>query len=134
MFVFVLVLSLFGLLCVMLNLDGLHFDRRALAVAGVSVSLLSLVMAWLGSILYPASFSADGIYGHSFWGRRRFVRWQGIAVARRYRLFNLHWLRIYTSDYSKIIWLALFQSHMAEFREEIHRLAPAGNPVLKHLQ
>jgi hypothetical protein len=135
-FVFVLVLSLFGLFCIILTLtlDGLHLGRRALAVAGVSVSVSSLVMAGLVSILYPASFSAEGLYGRSFWGRRRFVRWQEIAVARSFRLLNLRWLRIYTTDYSRVIWLALFQSHEAEFRQEIQRLAPAGSPIFKHLQ
>jgi len=134
MFVCVSVMGIFGLFCVVLILDGPHFDRHALAVASASVPVSSLVLSWLLSILYPASFSADGIYGHSFWGRRRFIRWQDVATARRFRLLNLRWLRIYTTGDSKVTWLALFQSHKADFRQEIQRLAPADSPVLNHIR
>jgi hypothetical protein len=134
LFVCILVLSMLGLFGVVLSFDGLHFDRLALAVASMSVLTLAPLMAWLSSVVYPASFSADGIYGHSFWGRRRFVRWQDVAVARTFRLLNLRWLRIYTTDYSKVIWLALFPANKVEFLKEIHRLAPSKSPIFKHLE
>lgn len=134
LFVCVLVLGLLGLCSVVLMLDGMQFDQRALAFASASVLVCSLVGAWLLSRQFPAAFSADGIYGHSFWGRRRFVRWQGIAAAQPFRLLNLRWLRIYRIDYSEVIWLALFQSHKAEFEREMRRLAPAGSAIFKRWQ
>lgn len=134
LFVCAFVLGTFGGFCVVLMLDGWPFERLGLVVASASVPVAALVMAWVVSIFYPASFSAEGIYGHSFWGRQRFVRWQGIAAARPFRLLNLRWLRIYRSDYSEVIWLALFQSHKAEFQQEMRRLAPAGSPIFKRWQ
>ena len=134
MFVCVLGMGIFGLFCVVLILDGLHFDRHALAVASASIPVSSLVLSWLLTILFPASFSAEGIYGHSFWGRRRFVHWRDVVAARPLRLLNLRWLRIYTTVDSKVTWLALFQSHKAEFRQEMQRLAPADSPVLNHIR
>jgi hypothetical protein len=131
--VFLLMVALPGLFCVVLVVDGLKFDRHALAGASVFVPVLSAVMAWLLSALYPASFSADGIYGHSFWGIRRYIHWRDIADARTFRLLNLAWLRIYTVD-NRVTWLALFQSDKAKFRQEVQRLAPAGSPVLNHIR
>ena len=133
LFVFLLIVALPGLFCLVLVLDGLKFDRHALAAASVFVVVFSAMMAWLLSILYPASFSADGIYGHSFWGIRRFIQWRDIADAKTCRLLNLLWLRIYTTD-NRVTWLALFQSHKPEFQQEIQRLAPTGSSVLNHLR
>ncbi len=133
MFLFILVLGLLGFFCVVLILEGLGFDRHALAAGSASVPVSSLVLAWLLSILYPASFSAEGVYGHSFWGRRRFVRWQDVVAVRAFSLLNLRWLRIYATGESQVTWLALFQSHKSEFREEIQRLAPPDSLVFNHL-
>jgi len=132
MFAVILVAVLSGVLCVVL-IRRLYFHRQTLAGASVVVLVYSLGAAWLLSVLYPAGFSSDGIYSHSFWGIRRFARQQDITDARTFKLLNLPCLRIYTTD-RKITWLPLFQSHRSESRQEIQRLAPAGSPVLNHLQ
>jgi len=133
LFAFLLIVALPGLFCVVLALDGLKFDRHALTGASVVVLVLSAVMAGLLSLFYPASFSSDGIYGHSFWGIRRFILWRDITDAKTFRLLNLPWLRIYTAD-NRVTWLALFQSCRTEFQQEIQKLAPIGSPVLNHLR
>ena len=118
----------------MLLLAGWPFGRLALAITSATVPVVALVLAWGWSHFYPVSFSAEGISGHSFWGRRRFVGWQGIAAAHPFRFLNLRWLRVYRSDYSEVIWLALFQSHKAEFEREMRRLAPAGSAIFRRWQ
>lgn len=133
MFACVLVMALFGFFGAVLVLRRVPFDRRALAVATASLPASSLLLTWLLSILCPASFSAAGIYGHSFWGNRRFVRWDDISEVRKFRFFNLPWLRIRARSDGKVTWLALFQSRPVEFQTEIQRLAPAGSLVLKYL-
>jgi hypothetical protein len=133
LFLFVLVGSILGIACLFLIDHRRHFDLHALLRATVALLVLSLLWACLLHIFFPASFTADGIYGHSFWGPRRFVRWQDIKEARTFRSFNLNWLRIYATD-NTVTWLALFQSHQTAFREEIQRLAPVGNPILNHLR
>ena len=132
LFVFVFVVAIVGVWCAILAKDGSHFDRHAAAVASGFEVVFSLVAAWMLSLCFPDAFSREGIYGHSFWGRRRFVSWQEVAAARTLRLLNLRYLRVYAAD-GKVTWLALFQSEGADFRQEIRRFAPPESPVLKCL-
>jgi len=131
MFIFIFAFGVTGLLCYVLTEDGWHFDRHALVSAIGFQIIFSLVMSWMLSRSFPDAFSLDGIYGHSSWGQRRFVGWRDVTEARTLRLLNLRWLRVYAVD-GKVTWLALFQSRDAEFRQEIRRLAPPDNPVLKY--
>jgi hypothetical protein len=131
-FVFVFGIGVVGLLSYVLATEGWHFDWHALAFAVGFQVVFSVVLSWMLSTLFPDAFSADGIYGHSFWGRQRFVIWRDVTDARTFRLLHLRWLRVYALD-GKVTWLALFQSRGDEFRQEIRRLAPADNPVLRCL-
>jgi hypothetical protein len=132
MFFCTIVASLPGFLCVVLILSRVSFDRRGILSGSASIPVTSFLLTSLLSIYYRAGISAEGIYGHSVWGTRRFIAWQEIAGARTFRLLNLRWLRIYGRD-GKVTWLALFQSRPAEFEREIRRLAPDGSPVLRFL-
>ena len=132
---FIFVAGMILVLICNLITDGLHFDRQRLAFwsgFGLVALVFSIGYSWMLSLLFPDAFSADGIYGHSFWGRRRFVRWQDISSAQTFRLGNLRWIRVYATD-GNITWLALFQSRDIEFRHEIKRLAPPSSPVLNCL-
>jgi hypothetical protein len=130
---FLLLVALSGLFCIVLILDGLKFDRHALLIAVIFVTICSLAGALFLSFFSTAGFSSDGVYGHSFWGVRRFASWRDIEDARPFRLLNLPWLRVYTVD-KRVTWLALFQSREPEFRQEIQRLAPVSSPILNHLR
>ncbi len=121
-----------GILCCILIKKESHMDVRAAALAIVAISPLSFVFSLLISVGFPAGFSADGIHGHSAMGVPLFVSWSGIKDARVFYLLNLKWLRVYSTD-GRVIWLALFQSRPAEFREEIRRFAPPNSPVLRFL-
>jgi hypothetical protein len=119
--------------CLILIQDGLKTDARALIHAIIFVLFFSFVVGWITSKVFPAWFSADGIYGHSFWGVRRFVRWQDIASVRRFTLLKLPWIRIYSSIDGQVTWLPLFQSRPAEFQQIIKEFAPLNSPILIHL-
>jgi hypothetical protein len=82
---------------------------------------------------FPVALCSEGLYGHSVWGVRRFIRWQDVAAVNRFRIINLRWLRIYSRVDKEVVWLAMFQSRPIEFHDEIRRLAPKGNPLLNHL-
>lgn len=114
--------------------DGLSIDWSAFTIGAVA----SLPNAFVGAMalwyFFPAAFSVDGIYGHSFWGVRRFIRWSDIVETRTFWLINLRYLRLYSKVDRSVTWVALFQSHKAEFRNEIVKLAPPQNPILKHLE
>jgi hypothetical protein len=133
--VFMFVGSMLIVLTLIVMRDGFHFDRRALAALAIATGallVLSILDSWILSLAFTAAFSSEGIYGHSVWGWRRFVRWQDISSVRTFRLANLRWLRVFAAD-GKVTWVALFQSKNADFREEIRRLAPPGHAVLNHI-
>ena len=132
MAIFIYVGGMVILLILIVIHDGFHFDQRALAfTAGVSL-VSSIIYSWVLSFVLPTAFSSDGIYGHSFWGRRRFVRWQDISSVRTFRAVNLRWLRVYATD-GRVTWFPLFQSRGPEFRQEIRRLAPSSNAILNYV-
>jgi hypothetical protein len=112
--------------------DGFDFDGQALAFGCGCGAIYSFVGSWVWSHLSHDAYSAEGVYGHSPWGRRRSVRWQDISSARQFWLLNLRLLRVYATD-GKITLLGLFPAQAAEFRKEIRRLAPHASPILNHL-
>jgi hypothetical protein len=133
MAVLICVTALIIVICTDIDLKtySFNFYRELLAVgAGIATSF---ACSGLFSLLYPAAFSADGIYGHSFWGFRRFFRWQNVAKTRTFSIFNLPWLRVFDAD-GRVLWLPLFQRNRKDFREEIQKFVPPGNPVLKFLE
>jgi hypothetical protein len=102
-------------------------------IEGVTLIASSFAGSWLLSRCCPSAYSADGIYGHSFWGFRRFVRWQNVTKTRTFPMLNLPWLRVFDAD-GKVLWLPLFQRNRKDFREEIQKFAPPDNPVLKFME
>lgn len=115
-------------------LDGfagtLHHWRLLL---GISL-FLSLPFSFVYSLALavlspPVAFSNDGIYAFSFSGKKRFLRWENILQIRRFRLFNLAYLRIYSKVNKDILWIPLFQSRPVEFLHEIGKFAPGDSPI-----
>ncbi len=135
-----MVLSVVGCVCgtVYLILHGRGFHPlpqqflKGIRFVFIQTLIISFVMAWLVALFYRVGLSPGGIYGHSFWGQRRFIGWLEIKAARTIQIGNLPCVRIYGDD-GKVVWLLLFQSRTVEFREEIRRLAPPDSPILKCL-
>jgi hypothetical protein len=134
MFLFIFFACWFGLLGLILINHGLDVHPPAVAIASAFLVLYSLAVASMVSLLFPAAFSADGVFAHSSWGMRRFVSWKEITAARPFRVLNLRWLRLYTTRSRKVTWLPLFQAHKTEFQQEIQRFAPPGSPLLSQLR
>jgi hypothetical protein len=118
--------------CLIVVRYGRLVDGRALTVASGYGLIFSFVWSWLMALFLPVGFSAEGIHGYSFWGRRRFVAWPAVTKARTFGLLNLKYLRIYGAD-GRVTWLPLFPSKRAEFQQEIRKFAPVGNPVLDYI-
>ncbi len=121
----------FGFILISRGLDG--FSTQGMAVSAIGVVPSSLFFSWLMSLLYPVHVSEEGLRGHSVWGGRMFCAWQDITEARKFRLINLRWLRIYSAKDRKVMWLPLFQSHEREFFEAIAQFAPADSPILTRI-
>jgi hypothetical protein len=132
--IFIFVFGLGLLLCFLMIQYGFNLDWHFLLKLSVFFAIpFSLVWASGISFFCPAAFSSNGIYAHSFWGKRRFIAWKDIGSIRKFVLFNLPWLRIYSSIDGTVTWLPLFQSHPTEFRQTIKELAPPNNPILASL-
>jgi hypothetical protein len=119
--------------CVLLIAHKAAAFERALPASIVAGLVVQLLGTWLAWQFFPVVLSKEGLHGHSVWGVRRFMRWQDIAAARPFRVFNLLWLRLYSKDGKDVIWLAMFQSRPAQFKDEVRKLASPDNPLLKHL-
>jgi hypothetical protein len=109
---------------------ALRFSPRA-AIWGLT---FSFVMALLFHWSFPTRISAEGLSAHSIYGFRRFISWENISDARPFRLFNLRWVRLYSSFDGKVTWMALFQSNFELFNAEIRKFAPSHSPVLKFVK
>ena len=96
--------------------------------------LYALVFTLAISFLFPSFICASGIYGHSFLGGRRHLGWAGIVQVKKARVANLVYLRLYDKEGRAVMWLPLFQSPGAAFRNEIRKFAPPGHPILSHVK
>ena len=130
MSVFIAIFGMLGVCCIIVIKDGFHFDFHALAIVSLFAIIFSIGWSWMVSLLFRAAFSADGIYGHSFWGFRRFVCWRDIVRVHPFRMANLSWLRVHGTD-GRVTWLALFQVRRSDFCQEIRKFAPPDSPALK---
>jgi hypothetical protein len=128
-FIFVLGVVLAG--CLDMVNGGVADIGPALVFEIVVAIPLSFLFSWLISVYFPVSFSQEGIHAYSFWGLPRFIRWQDIATVRKFNLFNLTWLRLYSSTDRNVTWLSVFQSRPVEFQNEIRKFAPSNNPLLR---
>jgi hypothetical protein len=116
---------------------GFHIDWMFI----VKIILLSIlpmlafafIWALMMNLLYPSYVSSSGIYGHSILGARRYLNWTDMVQARKFRLGNSVYLRLYDNTGRAVIWLPLFQSPLVEFRNEIRKFAPPNSPILDHL-
>lgn len=89
---------------------------------------------WLISLCFTMELTSEGVFGHSFWGIRRFIGWQDIGTVRPFHFLNLRFLRLYPPGGTCPTWIALFQAHKTEFVQELQRLLPPDSPVRNYLR
>ena len=131
-FLFIAGLGLSLYFCVMPMMFGVP-DVTIMLIGAAGGALAGFLYAWIISVCFTVKFGSNGVYGHSFWGVRRFIAWQEIAEIRPFRLLNLRFLRLYRSDRTGPTWIPLFLASRSEWVEEVRRLAPSENPILEHL-
>jgi heme/copper-type cytochrome/quinol oxidase subunit 4 len=129
LFVFALAISQLALFCFVFATSGLRSNWLVVALGSFVIALLSLGAAWLLSYLMPDVVVSEGVYGHSTWGRRRFARWEDIALVEVYRLFQLSYLRLHSKSDEKVTWIGLFHEGADEFLHEIKKMAPHDCPI-----
>src|SRR5438093_1557027 len=93
--------------CMMLLEFGLQ-DISGLFIGAAGGALAGFLYTWGITLCFTLKLAPEGVYGHSFWGVRRFIRWQDIGEVRPFRLLNLRYLRLYGAGKSSPTWIALF--------------------------
>jgi hypothetical protein len=73
----------------------------------------------------------DGIWGSTFWGRRRFVRWDQIRSIRRYYVFPMGQVHVRMLDKSPALWLPTHVKRQSNLADDLRNFAPAGNPLVE---
>ena len=122
-----------GVLLVFID-EGLKVDVSDLAIGIAGGVVAVVVQSFLACRRYTIELSEAGIRAYSFWGKRRFIKWQEIEAVRPFTLLNLRYLRLYGPQPSKPLWLAIFIPNPSAFRDAITRLAPINCPVLDHIK
>jgi len=121
--------------CLTIRLEGWRgLDLKSLFEGAVAIELAGLAFAWVISVCFPNKLGPSGVDGHSFWGVRRFIRWQDIQRASPFRYLGFKFLRLYPGGGRGATWIAFSQARQKEFEEEIRKLAPLESPIRAFLK
>ncbi len=82
---------------------------------------------------YPTQLSAERVFGYSFWGRPRSLRWQEMAEVKPFRFFTIRFLRLYPCNGTAPTWIVMTLADRAGFETEVYRLAPPDSPIRSYL-
>ncbi|HVK16922.1 MAG TPA: hypothetical protein VM533_08225 [Fimbriiglobus sp.] len=100
----------------------------AKAVAVTMALVLSLVIyvttwqVWVGP---------DTLCGSNAWGWFVTVSWGSVHAVRPFNLLTLPYLRVYSDETRRVIWLPLFLVDYARFAELVAEYAGADHPVTR---
>lgn len=108
-----------------------RFAWSSFAIACGSGIVLSFLLAWLLSLMYPTKLDSEGVHGYSFLGLRSFVLWTDIESVRGFRLLNLKYIKLYSKQTGRVTWLGLFPADQTAFWKAIKDFCPSENPLMK---
>jgi hypothetical protein len=114
------------------TLQGHFGDRRMWeAVAGVSF-VVAMVMpsAMLGYVhTWKVWVSPGHLRGSDVWGQFVTVDWDSVTAAKPFNLAGIPYLRVFSDESSKVIWLPLLLVGYDRFAELVAEYAGADHPV-----
>jgi hypothetical protein len=96
-------------------------------------AILTGVLLAAAIAYYRVYVTPEGINCYDFFCFYHFARWDSIEEARPINLLGLKYLRVFSTDTSRPLWVPLFLSDMSGFRETIARHAEPNNPLLQSL-
>src|SRR6266702_7878701 len=83
-------LPLYG--CFVILTEGSQrIDVVALFIGSFVGALAGFLWTWFITLCFTLKLTSEGVFGHSPWGIRRFVRWQDIATVKPFRFLNLRY-------------------------------------------
>lgn len=102
-------------------------------VGGIGGAGFGLLMAFLLCRCFWLKLNAEGLHGHNAVGATRFMAWADIARVRPFSLLGLTYLRLYSNNSRRPVWIFLFLSQPVEFKRVVSSLAPPGSPIMSHV-
>ncbi|HVF09797.1 MAG TPA: hypothetical protein VNA16_03295 [Abditibacteriaceae bacterium] len=79
--------------------------------------------------IFKTVVTAEGIRGHSFWGKPVKLSWKEIATVKRTHFIGLKYLKLSSQTKKNVMWLPLFLSNKSGFKAAIKEYAGAQNPL-----
>ena len=120
------VLALFGfVLGIQVHVPQIFVTAACAIMTG---GLLAAAIAYYGVYV-----TREGIKCFDFFCVYHLARWESVQEARPINLLGLRYLRVFSTDASRPLWLPLFLSDMSGFRDTVSRHAEPNNPLLESL-
>jgi hypothetical protein len=105
------------------GLWALYAAKAAIVTVALALWLVIQVMTWrvwVGPVT---------LCGSDAWGRFATVTWDSIRAVRPFNLLTLPYLRVYSTETRRVIWLPLFLTNYRRFAELVAEYAGADHPV-----
>jgi hypothetical protein len=111
---------------------GIPMQVPQIVVTAASAILTSGLLA-APIVYYGVYVTREGIKCFDFFCVYHLARWESVQEARPINLLGLRYLRVFSRDTSRPLWVPLFLSDMCGFRESVSRHAEPNNPLLESL-
>jgi hypothetical protein len=102
------------------------YTAKAVAVTmALALSLVIYVTTW------QVWVGPDTLCGSNPWGWFVTVSWKSVRAVRPYYLLTLPYLRVYSTETRRVIWLPLFLVNYRRFAELVAEYAGEDHPVTR---
>jgi hypothetical protein len=110
-------------------LTGGTVNAVPLLVGGLAGAVLLPAGTLVAVLAWPVRVGPECFRASDAWGLIRTVRWDAVRDARPISLAGLPYLRVYSNESRRVIWLPLFLADYRRFAELVAEYAGANHPV-----
>ena len=104
-------------------------DWLGLIVALATGVVFGLPISFAIVAIFKTKTSTEGIGGYNAWALSKSVHWVDITAIKPFNLGGLRYVRVYSEDSSRPLWIPLFHQDQTEFEAAVLSLAPENNVI-----
>jgi len=86
------------------------------------------------SLFFRTRVDDEGVRAYDFWGRPRTVSWGDVTECKGFQFACLPFVRIFTANGKRPLWVPLFHARQQAFEEHLLRVLDAANPLRVFLE
>jgi hypothetical protein len=101
------------------------------AAGAAAVTVLMVPALWLYVLIWRVWVGPDTLCASDVWGRFVTVPWASVRAARPFNLLTLPYLRVFSTETRRVMWLPLFLADYRRFAELVAEYAGADHPVTR---